>query len=77
MGEGDEGDEGDGTDTDTDRDIAGIGIDASPGVLLSVAIVLAVFAAALHVVLARASVALGERVAVNSRQRLIGGFLDA
>ena len=63
--------------TDTDRSIAGISIDASPGTLLAVAIVLAVIAAALHVVLARASVALGERVAVNSRRRLIAGFLDA
>lgn len=52
-------------------------VDASPGTLLLVAIVLAVAAAILHVVLARASVALGERVAVNSRRRLVEGFLNA
>ena len=65
------------TTDDGDRDIAGLDLDASPGTLIAVAVVLAVVAAALHVVLARASVALGEEVAVSSRRRLIGGFLDA
>lgn len=65
------------TTDDGDRDIAGISLDASPGTLTAVAIVFAIVAAALHVVLARTSVALGEEIAVNSRRRLIGGFLDA
>lgn len=65
------------TTDDADSDIAGVTIDASPGTMLAVAIVLALIAAALHVVLARASVALGEQVAVHSRRRLITGFLDA
>jgi ATP-binding cassette subfamily B protein len=60
-----------------DNEIAGLSVDASPGTLLALAIVLAIMAAALHIVLARTSVDLGERVAVNSRRRLIGGFLDA
>lgn len=63
--------------TETDPDIAGISIDASPGTMLAFAIVLATIAAALHVVLARASVRLGEQVAVNSRRHLVEGFLDA
>lgn len=49
----------------------------SPGTMLVLAIVLALIAAGFHVVLARASVMLGERVAVNSRGRLFNGFLDA
>jgi ATP-binding cassette, subfamily B, bacterial len=61
----------------TDSAEPGITVDGSPGTMLAVAIVLALVAAVLHVVLARASVSLGERVAVNSRRRLINGFLDA
>lgn len=57
--------------------VAGVGLDSSPGVLISVAVVLAVVAAVLHIVLARSSANLGERVAMSSRQRLIEGFLEA
>ena len=65
------------TSDEGSRSFAGITIDASPGMLLVVAIALAAIAAVLHVVLARASVMMGETVAVNARRRLIRGFLDA
>lgn len=67
----------DGDGDTADLDIAGVTVAASPGTLLALAILLAAIAAVMHVVLARASVDLGEQVAVNSRRRLIGGFLDA
>jgi ATP-binding cassette subfamily B protein len=65
------------TDNLGDQTIAGTTVDFSPGTLLLIAIILSILVAALHVVLARASVRLGEKVAVNSRSRLIDGFLDA
>jgi ABC-type multidrug transport system fused ATPase/permease subunit len=65
------------TDSLGDPSIAGVTINLSPGSLLLIAIVLACVAALLHVLLARASVRLGEQVAVNSRARLIRAFLDA
>lgn len=60
-----------------DPTIAGATVDFSPGVLLLIAIVLSMMVAVLHVVLARASVRLGETVAINSRSRLIDSFLNA
>jgi ATP-binding cassette, subfamily B, bacterial len=66
------------TTNDTgDPTIAGLTIGYSPGALLIIAGVLTSLAALLHVVLARGSVRVGEVVALNSRARLIDGFLGA
>jgi ABC-type multidrug transport system fused ATPase/permease subunit len=65
------------TDDAGDPSVGGVTLSLSPGALLIAAMVLATIAALLHVLLARASARLGERVAVNSRTRLIRAFLDA
>lgn len=67
---------GDTADT-VDSGVAGVDVSVSPGGLLIVAIFMSLIAAALHVILARASVRLGSRVSVNARKRLIDGFLQA